>query len=110
MVPIVVATGRSFPDSMATDATVAAVAPGPNIASRSKVRVWRASSSWSRPLATPGPSSRSPVSSKALSINCAPPSPVFDTVNDWVSMPRSTGNRNVFAAGRPDNSGSRSAS
>ena len=110
MVPIVVATGRSFPDSMATDATVSAVAPAPNMASRSKVSVRRASSRWSRSLARSGPSSRSPVSSKALIVNCAPPSPVFDTVNDCMSMPRSTGNRNVFDAGKSGSSGSSSSS
>ena len=96
---------------MATDATVTAVAPGPNMVTRSKVRVWRAPSRWARSLATSDPSSRSPASSKARIVNGAAPVAVFETVKDCVSTPRSTGNRNVFDAGRSGPStGSRSSS
>ena len=96
---------------MATDATVPAVAPGPNIVSSSKIRVWRASSRWARSLVTSDPASRSPASSKARIVNGVAAVAVFEIVKVCVSTPPSTGNRNVFDAGRSGPStGSRSSS
>ena len=112
MVPIFVATGRSFLDSMATDATVPAVAPGPNIVSWVEGQGLAGPQQVGALVGHIGPLEQTSRLRQRPGSSTAPHrSAVFDTVKDCVSTPRSTGNRNVFDAGRAGPStGSRSSS